>query len=160
MVGPKSKRLAAQHLLKVFTTSERRASKVLGLSRSTLKYKNRPSKDDDLKKRMKELATKHRRYGLPRIHFLLHQEGLVKKSKDRTERLYKALNLQLKHRRRKKMGSVVRVPHDLPSKPNEVWSFDFVSDKFDNGRKMKCLTIVDDFSKRSPGILVDYSITS
>lgn len=109
---------------------------------------------------MKELATKHRRYGLPRIHFLLHQEGLVKKSKDRTERLYKALNLQLKHRRRKKMGSVVRVPHDLPSKPNEVWSFDFVSDKFDNGRKMKCLTIVDDFSKRSPGILVDYSITS
>ena len=159
MVGPKSKRLAALHLLKIFSTSERRASKVLGLSRSTLKYRNRPSKDEALKLRMKDLAIKHGRYGLPRIYFLLHREGFVK-SKSRTERVYRALNLQLKHRRRKKMGSVVRVPHDIPKKSNEVWSFDFVSDKFESGRKMKCLTIVDDFSKRSPGIKVDYSITS
>lgn len=159
MVGPKAKRLAAQHLLKLFSASERKASKVLGLSRSTLKYKNRPSKDEGLKTRMKELATKHRRYGLPRIHFLLSREGLVR-SKSRTERVYRALNLQLKHRRRKKMAAVVRVPHALPERSNEIWSFDFVSDRFENGRKMKCLTIVDDFSKKSPGIFVDYSITS
>jgi len=158
VVGPKAKRLAAQHLLKQFSASERRTSKVLGLSRSTLKYSPRPSKDEPLKERMQTLAAQNRRYGLPRIHFLLHREGLVK-SKSRTERLYRALNLQLKHRRRKKMAAVVRVPHAKPKRANEIWSFDFVYDAFENGRRLKCLTIVDDYSKRSPGIFADFSIT-
>lgn len=43
---------------------------------------------------------------------------------------------------------------------NDVWSFDFVMDRVSNGRRLKCLTIVDDFSKKSPGILAGYSITS
>lgn len=57
------------------------------------------------------------------------------------------------------MAAVVRVPHAKPNRANEVWSFDFVHDAFESGKKLKCLTIVDDYSKRSPGILVDFSIT-
>lgn len=160
MVGPKAKRQAAVHLLKAHATSRARAARVLGLNRTTLYYLKIPKNDDDLKARLKYLAGKHRRYGLPRIHHLVRREGLVK-SKHRTRRLYNELELQLKKRkRRKKLLSVVRVPFEKPKKPNEIWSFDFQFDCAETGRKLKCLNIVDDYSKKSPGILVRYAIPS
>lgn len=54
--------------------------------------------------------------------------------------------------------AITRVPHNKATKPNEIWSFDFVFDKFENNRSLKCLTIVDDCTKRSPGLLAAYSI--
>lgn len=58
------------------------------------------------------------------------------------------------------MLKVTRVKFDQAKKPNEIWSFDFVSDRTEAGRSLKCLTIVDDCTKKSPGILASYSITS
>lgn len=159
MVGPKAQRAAVEFLLSSFDASKRKASKVLGLNWSTFSYKPRPARDEELKKRMNQLASKHRRYGLPRIHFLLLQEGLVR-AKSRSERVYGLLGLQLKKRKRKKMLPVTRVPFEKALKPNEIWSFDFVHDYVETDRRLKCLTIIDDCSKKSPGILVDYSITA
>ncbi len=56
--------------------------------------------------------------------------------------------------------AVTRVPHNKATTPNEIWSFDFVFDKFESNRSLKCLTIVDDCTKRSPGLLAAYSIPS
>jgi len=42
-----------------------------------------------------------------------------------------------------------RQPLALPTGPNQAWSVDFVMDALDNGRRLKCLTIVDDFTKES-----------
>lgn len=160
MVGPKAKRAAASFLLEQFSATQRRAARVLGQNRSTAYYKPRPSKDGPLEVRMKELATKHRRFGLPRIHYFLKREGLVK-AKSRTERVYRLLGLQLKKRRgRKKLGPVVRVPFEKTSGPNDIWSFDFMSDNTESKRKLRVLTIVDDCSKKSPGLLAEYSIPS
>lgn len=122
-------------------------------------YKQRKSKDEALEQRMKELSTKHRRFGLPRLHFLLKREGLVV-SHHRSERVYRKLRLQLKNRRRVKQMAVIRVPHKKATTPNEIWSFDFVFDRFENNRSLKCLTIVDDCTKRTPGLLVETSITA
>jgi putative transposase len=108
---------------------------------------------------MKELSAKHRRFGLPRLHFLLKREGLVV-SKHRTARVYNKLCLQIKNRRRQKLMAAVRVPHAKATLPNEIWSFDFVSDRFENDRRLKCLTIVDDCTKKTPGLHVAYGITS
>jgi len=58
------------------------------------------------------------------------------------------------------MLKVTRTPFSKATEPNEIWSFDFVSDQTESKRKLKTLTIVDDCSKKSPGLLVDYSITS
>ena len=58
------------------------------------------------------------------------------------------------------MPKVVRVPFEKATTPNEIWSFDFVADRTESGRKLKTLTIVDDCTKKSPGILTEYSITS
>ena len=158
MVGPKAKRLAALHCLALFEVSKRQTSRVLGLNRSTFAYKPLPSKDEELARRMKEIAAKHRRFGLPRIYYLLSREGAVR-SKSRAERVYKKEGLQLKNRRRKKQMKVVRVPFKKATMPNEIWSFDFVSDRAGE-RKLRCLTIVDDCSKRTPGVLAEYSIPS
>lgn len=58
------------------------------------------------------------------------------------------------------MLSVPRTPFKKASRPNEIWSFDFVSDRTESARKIKTLSIVDDCSKKSPGLHVEYSITS
>lgn len=149
--------MSAAYLIEKYFASVRRTANLLGLNRSTMTYKPLPSKDEPLEMRMKELSTKHRRFGLPRIHFLLHREGLVI-SKHRTARVYNKLRLQIKNRRRIKQMAVIRVPHTKATSPNEIWSFDFVFDRFESNRSLKCLTIVDDCTKRSPGLLAAYSI--
>ncbi len=58
------------------------------------------------------------------------------------------------------MLKVTRVPFKKAAAPNEIWSFDFVSDRTESKRTLKTLSIVDDCSKKCPGLLVDYSITS
>lgn len=156
---PEAKRQAALHLIEHHEVSERRAALVLGLHRSTQRYKPHPREESHLAERMKELATTHRRFGLPRIHYLLRREGAVK-ARSRTQRVYRKLGLQLKNRRRKKMLKVTRTPFQKAMAPNEIWSFDFVSDRTESNRKLKTLSIVDDCSKKSPGLLVEYSIRS
>jgi len=109
---------------------------------------------------MKALAAKRRKFGLPRLHFFLKQEGLVR-AKSRSERIYRSLGLQIKRRRKRaKLGPIVRVPLAKAVAPNEIWSFDFMYDYTDPKRRLKILTIVDDFSKKCPGLLADYSIPS
>ncbi len=58
------------------------------------------------------------------------------------------------------MVQVTRTRFVQATSPKEIWSFDFVSDRSESNRHLKCLTIVDDCSKKTPGVLVDYSITS
>lgn len=158
MVGPKAKRAAATKVVEQFVISKARACRVLGLNRSTYDYEVTQQDDSLLKSRMLELAAKHRRYGLPRLHWYLHKEGLVKNHK-RTERIYALLNLQLKNRKKKKMGSVLRFPRPKATASNEVWSMDFVSDRIESGRRIRCFNLVDDSTKECSGILVEHSIS-
>ena len=58
------------------------------------------------------------------------------------------------------MLKVTRTPFAKATEPNEIWSFDFVFDRTESNRRLKTLSIVDDCTKKSPGLLVDYSITS
>lgn len=160
MVGSKAKRLAADFLQDHFAVSRRRSARALDLHWSTANYQPKPKNDEPVVRRMHELVKEHRRFGLPRLHYLLNREGVVKNIK-RTRRIYSAQGLQLtKRKRRTKQGAVIRYPRPKAIQVGEVWSFDFVMDRIENGRRLKCLTIVDDFSKKSPGILAEYSITS
>lgn len=160
MVRPKAKRVGVGYLKNKYPISLRRASRVLGLSNSTAFYKPLKRNDDSVKKRISELIEIHRRFGLPRVHYLLKREGLAKNIK-RTRRIYNSMGIQLqKRKRRVKQGAVVRLQRPKPERPNEIWSFDFVSDRTESGKRLKILTVVDDYSKRCPGLLTEYSITS
>lgn len=69
-------------------------------------------------------------------------------------RLYRDAGLAVRKRKRRKGIMVERQPLLLPEMPNHTWSMDFVMDSLANGRRIKCLTIVDDFSKECLGIPV------
>ena len=158
MVGPTAKRKEAEHLLETYSVSKSRVCQVLGLNRSTLNYKPHPRSDEPVASKLIDLATEHRRFGHPRLFVLLQREGIMCNHK-RSERIYQGLGLQVKRRKRKKLGAVGRVPLDDSRYPGHVWSIDFMYDRLESGRQVKVLTVVDEFTKVSPSILVNHSIT-
>jgi putative transposase len=107
---------------------------------------------------MKELAQRHKRYGSPRIHILLKKEGFVINHK-RTERIYKEEGLSIRKRTKKKHLLPLRIPMPEASRPNEVWSIDFMSDAYGERNLLRILTMVDDCTRISPGMLAQRSIT-
>mgnify|MGYP001768761300 CR=1 FL=1 len=143
-----------------FGLSIRKACQVLQLARSTMVYEPKSDEDDEkLRLRLRELALRKRKWGCPMIHRVLRREGLVANHK-RTERLYyreEKLSLRLRKRPKKRV-SELRVEMPAPSKPNEHWSMDFVHSRLSSGRRFKCLTIVDDFTREVPALEVDSSI--
>ena len=139
--------------------SERRACQLMAVSRTVLHYKPRGDQDNGhLRSRITELASQRRRFGYRRIHALLRREGAVANVK-RVHRIYRQEQLQVKARRKRHGVAVERRPLRVPDAPNEVWSMDFVSDSLQHGRRLKCLTIVDDFTKESIDIPVDHGIS-
>jgi putative transposase len=108
--------------------------------------------------RLKELAGVRVRYGYRRLHVLLQREGWQVNAK-RVYRLYKQEGLSLRLKTKKKRASAVRVPMPRPSSALESWSMDFVSDSLVSGAKFRALTIVDNFSRVSPAVEVDFSLT-
>jgi len=83
------------------------------------------------------------------IHAVVQREGLVRNHK-RTERVYyREMGLSLRLRRRKKRPSHLRVLMDAPDRPNERWSMDFVFDQLRDGRRLKCLTLGDDYTREA-----------
>lgn len=158
MVGPSAKKAAVHAMVEERKISKTRACRVLGLNRSTLTYKMKTKNDQPLADRMKSLASMHQRWGLIPIHVVCKREGLVVNRK-RSLRLYRSLRLQIKLRPRKGKGNVTRVPIAKPEGPNQVWSMDFIHDRLENGRKLKVLNVVDDFSRVCVGQIVSDSIT-
>jgi len=131
----------------------------MDISRTVLHYEPRADQDQGrLRVRITELAAQRRRFGYRRIHVLLRREETAVNVK-RVHRLYREERLQVQRRRRRRGVAVERRPLLLPTAPNQVWSMDFVSDRLEHGRRLKCLTIVDDFSKEAIDIVVDHGIS-
>jgi putative transposase len=138
--------------------SERRACQLMAISRTVLHYQPQPEADGgQLRCRIVDLAAQRRRFGYRRIHALLRREGALDNVK-RIHRLYQLEKLQVQRRKRRRGVAVERRPLQVPTGPNQVWSMDFVSDSLEYGRRIKCLTIVDDFTKESVDIVVDHGI--
>ena len=139
--------------------SERRACGLVGLARTTLRrvVVEEPA-TASLRARIIDLAHARRRFGYRRIHDLLRREG-VRANHKKVYRLYREAALSVRRRRRRKGVMLDRQTLYVPTKPNEIWSIDFVMDALANGRRIKCLTIVDDFTRECLDIAVDYGIS-
>ena len=139
--------------------SERRACRLVGIYRSTLRYEAQQTVETQaLSARIVELAQERRRFGYRRIHALLRREGHPVNHK-RVYRLYSAANLAVKRRKRRKGVMVPHEPLTLPNQRNEVWSMDFVMDALANGRRIKILTVVDDCTKEAIDLVADFGIS-
>ena len=112
----------------------------------------------DLTGKIVEIAQARRRFGYRRIHDLLRPEfpGVNHK---RVYRLYSQAGLAVRRRKKAKRPTSERVALQLAQGVNEVWSMDFVSDSLANGRRIKFLTVADDFSHECVDIAVDWGIS-
>lgn len=160
MVGFPAQREAITFLMNEFKVSERKACRAISIERSSIRYKKRPDKNIELKKRMIHWSEKRPRYGHPRIHEMVLRDGFRVNHK-RTERLYfKELKLVLKGKKKKRRyRSETRVPIPFPEAPNKVRSMDFVSDQLGYGKRVRGLAVIDVFSKRNQALDFDYSLT-
>lgn len=137
--------------------SQRRACEAIMLARSSYYYHPEESQDGELRNRLRELAQKRPRFGYRRLHILLRREGYHVNHKW-TERVYHEEGLALRRKRRRKLAGGLRVPLMVSQKPNQRWSMDFVSDSLACGRKIRVLTVVDDYTRECPAMEVDTSL--
>jgi putative transposase len=158
VVTTKQRRQVVTHLLAAFPhSSERRACRLVALSRSRWQYRSVRSDDAVVRGRLRELATTKPRWGYQQLHVLLRREGHVINHK-KVLRLYREEGLAVTRRRRRKHVATTRVPLPKPSGRTERWSMDFVSDALADGRPFRCFTLVDDFTRECPTIEVAHSL--
>ena len=157
MVSPQAKREAVAYLMAAHPLGVTRACGLIGISRSLYRYQVKRPSDMALKDRLSELAAQKRRYGYRRLHVLLRREGWQHNAK-RTYRVYHEAGLMVRKRKRKRIAGVERIVKLPPLVPNDSWSMDFVSDGLVDGRRVRCLNIVDDFTKQCLAIEVDTSL--
>ena len=138
--------------------SERHACRLLGMGRSSYRYRARKAeRDTSLRARLKELAGKRMRFGYRRLTALLVREGLAVNHK-RVYRLYREEGLAMRIRQRRRIRWTGAVSSPVAARPNERWSIDFVSDCVSTGRVIRMLTVVDDCTRECPAIEVDSSL--
>ncbi len=134
-----------------FKLSERRACRLIGVRRSSYRYRVKRREPIELREKLRALAEQRKRFGYRRLYVLLRRQGLRINHK-RVYQVYRQEGLSLRLRRRKRRSSAVRAPLPTPQRPNQRWSMDFVSD-FNGG-----VTVVDEFSRYCVALEVDTSI--
>jgi putative transposase len=147
------RRLIVAELCADFEVSQRRASRALGLARSNLRYT--PVVGDEqaaLARRIEELAGLHPRYGYRRIWALLDRAGWSV-NKKAVRRHWRLLGLKLARPRanpgpRRPHGQDANACHLRPSRgKDDVWTWDFTFDRTSNGRSLKWLSLVDEYTR-------------
>lgn len=161
MVSPSQKRRFAVYLVKEQKSSIQMACRVLRLSRSSFYYRSSCGDfEERLLKRIYILAVKYPRYGYRRIHLLLRQEGW-QVNKKRIQRLLRQEGLRVlqKGKKRRRLG-ISTSERKKAEYRNHVWSWDFIFDRLEDGRQLKMLTIVDEYTRECLSIVVNRSIKS
>jgi transposase InsO family protein len=108
---------------------------------------------------MRELAAQYPRFGYRRIRVFLGRRGHAM-SADRAHRLWRSAGLQVPRRRPRRRIATGRPRPLAPSRANEVWAYDFVFDACAGGQTLKCLTIVDEYTRECLAIDVGSSLRS
>ena len=131
--------------------SERRACRLLGLSRNGYRYEPRKKPDDEEVARvLRQLAQDHPRWGARKMAAYLKNQGYTWNHK-RIARVYKEQGLGLQGREQRKRRKLLRGPQPLTKARylNQTWSLDFMSDSLAGGRAFRTLNVLDDFSRRA-----------
>jgi putative transposase len=137
---------------------KRVACALIQVARSTLDYEpRRPTQDAPVIAAMRDLSAQYPRFGYRRIHIYLERQG-HRMGWDRAHRLWRLAGLQVPRKRPRKRIATGR-PRPIPATgPNQVWAYDFVFDSCANGQQLKCLTIIDEWTRECLAIDVQGSI--
>lgn len=152
-----------EHVQRKLVVSERRVCRVIGQARSTQRYHPKGKGDEGaLRSDIVRLASEYGRYGYRRITALLKREGWQVNHK-RVERIWRQEGLKVPKKQPKRGrlwlndGSCVRL---RPTHRNHVWSYDFVMDRTHDGRPIKMLTVIDEYSRECLAVVVERKIKS
>ncbi|OLS54024.1 transposase, partial [Rhodovulum sulfidophilum] len=151
------------HTRQKFQVSERFACRVLGQHRSTQRKVPRGRADEAaLTADIIALATQYGRYGYRRITALLREAGWTVNAR-RVERIWRREGLKVPQKQPRKGrlwlndGSCIRL---RPERPNHVWSYDFVESRTHDGRKLRVLNVIDEFTLECLAIRIDRKLNS
>jgi putative transposase len=158
VVTPAVKRETVAHLKALFGLSERRACRIAGVDRKTVRYRSRRAPDTALRSRLRDLANERRRFGYRRLFVLLRREG-EPSGINRIYRLYREEGLTVRKRRARRKAIGTRAPILVEARVNARWSLDFVHDQFACGRRFRILNIVDDVTRECLAAIPDTSIS-
>ena len=140
--------------------SIRRACALLSVARSTLHYISRlAARDAPVLEAMRELSGQYPRYGYRRIQVFLRRRGQIM-SADRVYRLWRLGGFQVPKKRPRRRVASSRPRPLAPAAAGQVWAYDFVFDACANGQQLKCLTVVDEYTRECLAIDVAGSIRS
>ena len=152
-----------EHVREKLHISERRVCRVINQPRSTQRHTSVVTEGEErLRAEIVQLALKYGRYGYRRITALLQRDGWQINHK-RVERIWREEGLRVpkKQSNRGRLwlndGSCVRL---RPTHRNHVWSYDFVADRTHDGRSIKMLTVIDEYSRECLAIVVERRLQS
>ena len=141
MMTPSERRDTVQVLVRR-GISQRKALRYLGLSRRIASYAPRQAaKDQAVAERLLAASPKVPRFGYRRMAAWLDL------GEARVRRLWRQLGLNIPRRRprRRRSGNDIRLPGAV--RPNAVWSYDFVHDQMVDGRALKMLCVIDEYTR-------------
>ena len=152
-----------KHGVERLELSERRACRFAGQNRATQRKPKRLADDEvQLVKDMEELSRKHPRFGYRMICALLRRDGW-KVNRKRVQRLWTREGMQVprKFKKRPRLGNSSNSCFRHRAEcMNHVWTYDFVFDRTEDGRKVRFLTLVDEYTRECLKIHAARSITS
>jgi putative transposase len=138
--------------------SERRACRVVGAHRRTMRYRHKTRADEpQLRERLRALAAEKPRWGYRRLHVLLKRElGTI--NRKRVQRLYRLEGLAVRRRKRKRVAREPRAAATRAWERGEAWAMDFMQDVLSDGRRFRTLNVLDIASRECLAIEVDTSL--
>jgi putative transposase len=146
-----------RRLLEEFNISQRHVCELLEIARSSCRYQSRRD-DKRLREQLQELAREHPRFGYRRLHVLLRRDEICVNHK-RVQRVYREMGLSVKRNRRKRLTRSM-LPRPVLTAPGQQWSIDFASDVTASGRRLRVLSVVDNFTRECHALEVDTSFPS
>jgi putative transposase len=157
-VKPRARRELAEWTQQVYELSQRHAARLIPIPRMTLRYEHHRERHEALRARLRELAGSRVRYGYRRLTILLQREGWAVNAK-RIYRLYAEEGLKVRTRTRKERAQRQRLPQGQAVRRNHKWSMDFVAQRLADGRWIRVLTVVDQYTRECLTLLADVALS-
>jgi len=159
MVAPSDKTRAAGYLEAAYQLSERRACQVLVLNRNTKRRLEHWVPTEDVVTKVIELSQAQPRWGYRKVFDRLKLDG-VSIGRERVRLIRRREGLQVRKKQHKKRYPGRSCPLLSAQYPGHVWSYDFVMDSTVDGKRLKLLTVIDEFNKQAFPIECRRSMTS
>ena len=154
---PDARRKMANYAIQAHRTSERRACRIVNLSRNGYRYVRKKPNDDEIKGKLARIAEEHHRWGFRKMAAYLRKGGNHWNHK-KVYRIYCEMGLNIRVKPKKRLPTRYPQPLIQPERVNACWSLDFMSDSLENGHPFRTFNVLDDFNREGLWIEIDTSL--